>query len=127
MASYTTEILPYGIRAKGFTWLNFCVTAALTFNQYANAVALDALAWKYYIFYCVFLVFEIAIVYLFIVETRYTPLEEINKFFDGDSAVDVAEIANADMKNFNVNHEDKGDVAHLENTAVGAGGEKVTK
>jgi hypothetical protein len=29
MANYTTEILPYGLRAKGFTWLNFCVTAAL--------------------------------------------------------------------------------------------------
>ncbi|CZS93650.1 probable hexose transporter [Rhynchosporium agropyri] len=97
LASYTTEILPYGIRAKGFTWLNFCVTAALTFNQYANSVALDALAWKYYIFYCVFLAFEVIIVYLFIIETRYTPLEEINKFFDGDSAIDVAELAIAEV------------------------------
>lgn len=73
MASYTTEILPYGLRAKGFTWLNFCVTAALFFNQYINAIALEALAWKYYICYCVFLVFEVFIIYFFIVETRYTP------------------------------------------------------
>jgi hypothetical protein len=71
MASYTTEILPYGLRAKGFVWLNFCVTAALFFNQFVNGIALDALAWKYYICYCVFLAFEIAVVYFCIVETRY--------------------------------------------------------
>jgi hypothetical protein len=119
MAGYTTEILPYGLRAKGFVWLNFCVTAALFFNQFVNGLALDALAWKYYIFYCVFLAFEIGIIYFFIVETRYvepltvilcflwprylhqsryTPMEEISKFFDGDDAVDVGEVAKADMK-----------------------------
>jgi MFS family permease len=74
MAGYTTEILPYGLRAKGFVWLNFCVTAALFFNQFVNGIALDALAWKYYLFYCVFLAFEIGIIYFFIVETRYVQL-----------------------------------------------------
>ncbi|PGG99753.1 hypothetical protein AJ80_09297 [Polytolypa hystricis UAMH7299] len=98
MANYTTEILPYGLRAKGFTWLNFCVTAALFFNQYVNSIALDALAWKYYIFYCVFLLFEVFIIYFFIVETRYTPMEEIAKFFDGEDAADVADIANSEVK-----------------------------
>jgi hypothetical protein len=71
MAGYTTEILPYGLRAKGFVWLNFCVTGALFFNQFVNGLALDALAWKYYIFYCVFLALEVGIIYFFIVETRY--------------------------------------------------------
>ena len=65
--------------------------------EYINAIALDALAWKYYLFYCVFLGFEVIIVYFFIVETRYTPMEEIAKFFDGDT-VDVADIANAEVK-----------------------------
>lgn len=63
-----------------------------------NAIALEVLAWKYYLFYCVFLVFEVGIIYFFVVETRYTPMEEINKFFDGDSAIDVAEMANAELK-----------------------------
>ncbi|OAL00064.1 general substrate transporter [Phaeosphaeriaceae sp. SRC1lsM3a] len=98
MASYTTEILPYGLRAKGFVWLNFCVTAALFFNQFVNGIAIEAIAWRYYICYCVFLAFEIGVVYFFIVETRYTPMEEISKFFDGDDAVDVGEVAVADMK-----------------------------
>ncbi|KAH8731896.1 general substrate transporter [Phaeosphaeriaceae sp. PMI808] len=98
MAGYTTEILPYGLRAKGFVWLNFCVTAALFFNQFVNGLALDALKGKYYIFYCAFLAFEIIVVYFCIVETRYTPMEEIAKFFDGDDTVDVGEAALADMK-----------------------------
>jgi hypothetical protein len=46
------------------------------------------------------------IIYFFIVETRYTPLEEIAKFFDGD-AVDVAEIANAEMKESKMRETDK--------------------
>ncbi|KAH6871559.1 putative hexose transporter [Thelonectria olida] len=98
MATYTTEILPYGLRAKGFTWLNFCVTAALFFNQYINAIALEAIEWKYYLVYCVFLGGEVFVIYFFLVETRYTPMEEIAKYFDGDEAVDVGEVAAADMK-----------------------------
>lgn len=54
--------------------------------------------------YCVFLLFEVFIIYFFIVETRYTPMEEIIKFFDGPSAVDVAEIANAEMKEGKLEH-----------------------
>ncbi|GIK06036.1 hypothetical protein Aspvir_010154 [Aspergillus viridinutans] len=98
MANYTTEILPYGLRAKGFTWLNFCVTAALFFNQYINAIALDALAWKYYIVYCVFLGFEVVVIYCFLIETRYTAMEEIAKYFDGEDTVDVGQVAAADLK-----------------------------
>jgi MFS family permease len=114
LASYTTEILPYGLRAKGFTWLNFCVTSALFFNQYVNAIALEALAWKYYLFYCVFLVFEVGIIYFFVVETRYTPMEEINKFFDGDSAIDVAEMANAELKEARIEQVEEVDRAERE-------------
>ncbi|KAG5743850.1 hypothetical protein H9Q70_013444 [Fusarium xylarioides] len=97
MANYTTEIVPYGLRAKGFTWLNFCVTAALFFNQYINGIALEAMGWKYYTIYCLFLSFEVYVIYFFLIETRYTPMEEIAKYFDGD-AVDVGEVARADMK-----------------------------
>lgn len=98
MQNYTTEILPYGLRAKGFTWLNFCVTGALFFNQYINAIALEAIQWKYYIAYCVFLAFEVWIIYSFLIETRYTPMEEIAKYFDGDDAIDVGQVAVADVK-----------------------------
>ncbi|KKA30546.1 hypothetical protein TD95_003631 [Thielaviopsis punctulata] len=115
MAVYTTEILPYGLRAKGYTWLNFCVTAALFFNQYINAIALDALAWKYYIFYCVFLFMEVWVIYTCIIETRYTPLEEIAKFFDGDEAVDIAQAATADATERGIDDEKNPTIVHVEN------------
>ena len=91
-------IISTGLRAKGFTWLNFCVTLSLFFNQFANAPALEALAWKYYIFYCVFLVFEIFIIYFYLVETRYTPMEEIARYFDGDKAMDIVDVTNEQVK-----------------------------
>ena len=87
LVGYAVEILPYKIRAKGITILFLCVDIALFFNQYVNPIALDHLGWKYYIFYCAFLGFELVIVYLFFVETRNTPLEEIARHFDGDQAV----------------------------------------
>lgn len=33
--------------------------AAVFFNQFINPIALKALAWRYYIVYCVFLGFEV--------------------------------------------------------------------
>jgi hypothetical protein len=73
-------------------------------DQYINAIALEALKWKYYICYCVFLAFEVGVIYFFLVETRYTPLEEISKFFDGeDRTLDVAAVANEQTK-----HDDDG-------------------
>jgi len=87
LVGYTVEILPYKIRAKGMTVLFLCVDIALFFNQYVNPIALDHLNWKYYIFYCVFIAFELVVVYFFFIETRNTPLEEIAKYFDGQDAV----------------------------------------
>ena len=46
---YTVEILPYSLRAKGFNIFNFVISLALIFNQYVNPIALDAIAWKYYV------------------------------------------------------------------------------
>ena len=49
IVSYTVEILPYSLRAKGFIVFNFVISVALIFNQYVNPIALDALGWKYYV------------------------------------------------------------------------------
>jgi MFS family permease len=62
LVSYSAEILPYNIRAKGMTLMFLMVDLALFFNQYVNPVALDAIKWKYYIVYCVWLVIELAVV-----------------------------------------------------------------
>ncbi|KAJ5681408.1 hexose transporter protein [Penicillium maclennaniae] len=87
LVSYSSEILPYRLRAKGLTIMFLCVDMSLWFNQYVNPIALLKIGWKYYIVYCVFLVFEIFIVWKFYPETKQIPLEEIVKMFDGDKAI----------------------------------------
>jgi len=49
LVSYTLEILPYPLRAKGYTVFNLAICLALIFNQYVNPVALNKLGWKYYV------------------------------------------------------------------------------
>lgn len=87
LVSYSSEILPYRLRAKGLTIMFFCVDLSLWFNQYVNPIAILKIEWKYYIVYCVFLLFEIFVVWKYYVETKEIPLEEIVKMFDGDRAI----------------------------------------
>jgi len=83
LVSYTVEILPYKLRAKGVALMNFCVSASLVFNQYINPIAQDHIGWKYYLVYIGFLVFELVFVYFFIVETKGRSLEEVATLLDG--------------------------------------------
>ena len=46
---YTLEIIPFALRAKGFTVFGLALSASLVFNQYINPIALKHLAWKYYV------------------------------------------------------------------------------
>ena len=70
LVSYTVEILPFMIRAKGFIVFNFAIDLSLIFNQYVNPIALDKLGWKYYIVYCVWLAFEFGFIWFFMLETK---------------------------------------------------------
>jgi len=84
LVSYTLEILPFGIRAKGFAVMNITVSLALAFNQFVNPWALDAIGWKYYLFYCGWLCFELIFVLTYVIETRGRTLEETAVLFDGE-------------------------------------------
>jgi hypothetical protein len=84
--SYVVEIMPFTIRAKGMAVQGLCVNLALFFNSYVNPIALNALGWKYYLVYCVWLLFELFIVWKFYVETKGRTLEELAEIFDGDQA-----------------------------------------
>lgn len=76
ITSYTLEILPFNLRAKGYTVFSFSVSASLVFNQYINPIAFAAIAWKYYIVYCAWLGFELGFIYFFLIETKNRTLEE---------------------------------------------------
>jgi MFS family permease len=89
--SYTVEILPYHIRAKGLT-LCFVFTALSgIFNQYVNPIGLLYLEWKFYFVYIAMLIIECLVIYFYYVETRGPTLEEISLLFDGDEANVVTE------------------------------------
>ena len=84
--SYTVEILPYRIRAKGLTLCFIWTSLAGIFNQYVNPIGLEALQWKFYLVYVAVLVLECLAIYFLYVETRGPALEEIAILFDGNDA-----------------------------------------
>jgi len=87
IVSYTVEILPYRLRAKGFVVFNFSISLSLIFNQYVNPIALSHLGWKYYMVYVAFIAFEVVFCYFFIIETKGRSLEETAALFDGEEVV----------------------------------------
>lgn len=50
---YVTEVFPFVHRAKGIAILQFFTRGSTAFNAFVNPIGLDALAWKFYLFYCV--------------------------------------------------------------------------
>lgn len=88
--SYTIEILPYNIRAKGLTLCFVFTQLAGVFNQYVNPIGLQNLEWKFYFVYIAVLVIECTVIYFFYVETKGPTLEEIAVLFDGDNANVIA-------------------------------------
>lgn len=51
--SYTTEILPYAMRAKGLAIFNIVCWSFSVCTQYVNPIGLTNLGWKFYIVYLV--------------------------------------------------------------------------
>ncbi|KAH6907064.1 hexose transporter [Coprinopsis sp. MPI-PUGE-AT-0042] len=95
VVSYTVEILPYHIRAKGLALFHIVISLSLVFNQYVNPIALGALEWKYYIVYVIVLVFEFIYCFFFVIETKNRTLEETAVLFDGKEK--AAELAAAGL------------------------------
>lgn len=88
LVSYTVELLPFFLRAKGLAVMNLTVLAAIIFNQYTNPIALQAIQWKYYLVYAVWIFIELGFVYVYVVETKGRSLEETAVLFDGEDAVE---------------------------------------
>jgi hypothetical protein len=86
--SYTVEILPYQIRAKGHRAVaSASRLSAGVFNQYVNPIGIQNLApGSFYFVYIAILVIECLVIYFYYVETCGPTLEEIAQLFDGDDA-----------------------------------------
>ncbi|GAA5893444.1 hypothetical protein JCM8208_000802 [Rhodotorula glutinis] len=98
--SYTAEVLPYNMRAKGMM-ANALLTKSLSiFNSYVNSVALASIGWKYYLVYTILIIIQLVGWYVLAVNTNGLTLEEIALLFekpegavpDVDHAVAVAQL-----------------------------------
>jgi len=84
LVSYTAEIWPYLLRARGLSVAVMSTQLAVFFNIFVNPIALEAIGWKYYIVFVVLLVIITAICYYTYPETRGHSLEEMAQVFDKD-------------------------------------------
>ena len=62
------------------------IYGSLVVLSFVNPIALDNIGWRYYIVFCVLLVFIVATTYFYFPETRGHSLEEIAEIFDGERA-----------------------------------------
>ncbi|KAH8896058.1 general substrate transporter [Thozetella sp. PMI_491] len=83
LPTYITEIMPFTLRAKGYTVEQLFTYGAGLFNGFANPIAMEALGWKYYIVWVIMLFVWFIIVWLFFPETSGRTLEEVAQVFDG--------------------------------------------
>ncbi|KAI1501684.1 major myo-inositol transporter iolT [Biscogniauxia marginata] len=90
--TYLVELFPYQQRAKGIAFEQLTVRFAVFFNTFVNPIALDRIGWRYYIVYCVWIVVEIATVYLLFPETHNRTLEELSFMFEGKEVQDKVQI-----------------------------------
>jgi MFS family permease len=86
LVAYPVEIWPYGLRARGVAVTLTTTLAAVFFNIFVNPIALQAIAWKYYIVYIVMGFLIVITIYYTYPETRGHSLEEMAFIFDGESA-----------------------------------------
>ncbi|EIW61310.1 hexose transporter [Trametes versicolor FP-101664 SS1] len=82
--TYLVELFPYHARAKGIAVFQWWGRAAGFFNQFVNPIGIANAGWKYYISYCIFLLFEVIFVWFLFPETSNRTLEELAFLFEGD-------------------------------------------
>ncbi|KAG6917656.1 hypothetical protein DXG01_001631 [Tephrocybe rancida] len=86
--TFLVELFPFHVRAKGISTFQWFSRAAGFFNQFVNPIGIANAGWKYYISYCIFLLFEVLFVYFLFPETHNRTLEELAFLFEDDKIVE---------------------------------------
>ncbi|RFN48915.1 lactose permease [Fusarium flagelliforme] len=89
-ALYPVEVLSFEMRAKGMAFSNLAVNAAGLLNQFAWPVAMKEIGWKTYIIFTVWDVIQVALIYVFIPETKGRTLEELDEIFEAENPVKMS-------------------------------------
>jgi len=82
--TFLVELFPFHVRAKGLTVFQWFGRMASFFNQFVNPIGINNAGWKYYISYCIFLLFEVIFVYFLFPETNGKTLEELAFLYEDD-------------------------------------------
>ncbi|KAH7409640.1 hexose transporter protein [Cadophora sp. MPI-SDFR-AT-0126] len=85
--TYIMEVVPYSLRAKASMLYQLTGNLAGLYNSFANPVAMDAIAWRYYIVWCVVIGINFTLIYFFFPETKGKGLEEVAEIFDGPNSL----------------------------------------
>lgn len=89
LVSYSVEIFPYSLRAKGFTFFNLFSCLASIVNLHLRLpVGIGPFTWN--IFYVVLLLGQGCIFWYFVVETKNCTLEEAGTVFDENCTTEQA-------------------------------------
>ncbi|KAG5349647.1 hypothetical protein C0989_002591 [Termitomyces sp. Mn162] len=86
--AFLVELFPFEVRAKGISVFQWFSRAAGFFNQFVNPIGIANAGWKYYISYCVFLLFEVIFVYFLFPETHGRTLEELAFLYESDKVIE---------------------------------------
>ncbi|KAL1592320.1 hypothetical protein SLS60_011397 [Paraconiothyrium brasiliense] len=76
--TYIVELFPFTQRSQGLAFKQLVGRLGNFFNAYVNPIALDAIGWKYYLLYCVWLLVEAWIVWVRFPETHGRTLEDLS-------------------------------------------------
>ncbi|GAA5954338.1 hypothetical protein JCM3765_004426 [Sporobolomyces pararoseus] len=83
--SYTTEILPYSLRAPGMALFVFLQNVCQVLNQFINPVGLESSGWRYYFVFWALLIVLLGVIIWKFPETKGRSLEEVALIFDKDA------------------------------------------
>ncbi|KAI0751147.1 hexose transporter [Daedaleopsis nitida] len=117
--TFLVELFPFHARAKGIAIFQWWSRAAGFFNQFVNPIGIANVGWKYYISYCVFLLFEVFFVYFLFPETSNRSLEELAFLFEGEKVREeqqkrIEEQVLEDKLPVSDNASDKESASHIE-------------
>ncbi|KAL5326556.1 hypothetical protein ACEPPN_004242 [Leptodophora sp. 'Broadleaf-Isolate-01'] len=81
--TYLIEIFPYAERTRGIAFFQFWARGANFFSTFVNPIGLDAISWRYLLVFCVWVLFEVVVVYFLFPETYNRTLEELAFIYEG--------------------------------------------
>jgi MFS family permease len=89
---YITEVFPFQQRSKGVAIMQLFSRGGSAFNQFVNPIGLEAIQWRFYLVYVVWLAVETGVIFVLYPETKGPSLEEVAMVMDREANVERVEV-----------------------------------